>query len=196
MINEKITGKVYVLGDNVDTDQIIPAHYLTWNPAISAERLLLGSKAFDGLPDAIKAKQPFMTPEQSATIAAGTGKVDYPIVIGGRGFGCGSSREHAPNALGAAGVQIVVAKGYARIFHENSVFTGELIPATSLQRLVDEFQTGQQAEIDLTANVVRNLSSGKSYELEPLGYILPMVQAGGLFKYARQQGLIPARPVE
>jgi len=196
MMETKIVGKVYVLGDNIDTDQIIPANYLTWDPSIPAERLKLGSKALDGLPDAIKARQPFMTPEQSEAIAAGTGKVDYPIIIGGRGFGCGSSREHAPNALGAAGIQIVVARGYARIFHENSVSTGELIPATSLQDLVEHFETGQQAEIDLAANTISNLKTGNIFGIEPLGYILPMVKAGGLFKYARQEGLIGERPSE
>ena len=189
-----IRGLVYVLGDNVYTDQIIPADRLTWNPAIPAERLKLGSYALDGLPDEFKARFPFMTAEERAAIAEGRGKVKYNIIVGGRGFGCGSSREHAPNALGAAGVQAVIAKGYARIFFENSVNTGELLPVTSRLHIVDGFSTGDEAEIDLVRNRARNLTRGLDYDIEPLGYVKAIVEAGGLFAYARQQGLIPPRP--
>ena len=121
----KIRGPVFVLGDNIDTDQIIPAHYLTLVPTIPEEYEKLGSYAFAGLPEG---NQPFV-PE-------GGMKTRYPIVIAGRNFGCGSSREHAPIAIGAAGGSAVVAESYARIFFRNCVATGELYPVETAKRLV------------------------------------------------------------
>ena len=194
-MNDKIEGMVYVLEDNIDTDQIIPAEWLTWDPSIPAERLKLGGKALTGLPEVIRKLQPFLTDAEREAVAIGAGKTRYNIIIAGRGFGCGSSREHAPNSLGAAGVNVVIAKGYARIFFENSVATGELLPTTSRDYLVDRFRTGDRAEVDLVNASVTNISDGARYDLEPLGYILPMVRAGGLFAYARQKGLIPQRPL-
>src|ERR1041385_7209006 len=102
-----IRGRAYVVRDNIDTDQIIPAQYLNLVPTISEEYEKLGSFALCGLP---KDKYP------TRYIPEGETKASYAIVIAGRNFGCGSSREHAPIALGAAGCQAVVAEGFARIF--------------------------------------------------------------------------------
>jgi hypothetical protein len=90
-----IQGKAYVLGDNIDTDQIIPAQYLTLVPTIQEEYEKLGSFALIGLPDDQYPKR---------FVEDGKTKTEYKIVIAGRNFGCGSSREHAPIAMGAAGV--------------------------------------------------------------------------------------------
>ncbi|PQQ06262.1 3-isopropylmalate dehydratase small subunit 3-like [Prunus yedoensis var. nudiflora] len=109
-------GLCYVLGDNIDTDQIIPAEYLTLVPSNPSEYEKLGSYALCGLPDAHSTR--FVVP--------GENKSKYSIIIAGANFGCGSSREHAPVALGAAGVAAVVAESYARIFFRNSVATGEV----------------------------------------------------------------------
>ena len=94
-----ITGRVYVVGDNIDTDQIIPAEYLNLVPTIPEELAKLGSYAMAGLPLA-PGQPPFIEPGKTTT--------PYTIVIGGKNFGCGSSREHAPIALGAAGSEAVV----------------------------------------------------------------------------------------
>lgn len=196
MVENIIKGKVYVLGDKINTDHMIPADRLTWDPSIPDERLKLGSYAFDGLPEDIKKKQPFITEEERESIGNGKAKAKYNNIIGGKGFGCGSSREHAANALGAAGIEIVVAKGYARIFFENCVATGEILPATSLEDITDKFKTGDDVKIDLDTLTVYNDSTGGEFKLGPLGYILPMVKAGGLFAYARQKGLIDPRPEE
>src|ERR1700682_3608093 len=130
---EKRTSPVYVVDDNIDTDQIIPAQYLTLVPTIPEEYEKLGSYALIGLPDSL---YPTRYVEEGAT------KSKYPIIIGGRNFGCGSSREHAPIALGAAGCEVVVAESFARIFFRNSIATGELYPYESVGPLSDVIKTG------------------------------------------------------
>src|SRR5213593_3562240 len=134
------TGPVYVVRDNIDTDQIIPAQYLNLVPTIPDEYEKLGSYALCGLP---RDQYPVRY------VADGQIKTVYPIVIAGRNFGCGSSREHAPIALGATGCQAVVAEGFARIFFRNCVATGELYPVESTQRLCDTLKTGDEVELDL-----------------------------------------------
>lgn len=178
--SSKIRGKVFVLGDNIDTDQIIPAEYLNLVPTIAEEYEKLGSYALIGLPDG-----------HERFVPEGETKTAFPILLAGRNFGCGSSREHAPIALGAAGGKAVVAESYARIFFRNCVATGELYPVESPVRLVDEFQTGDEAEIDLDESAITNLRSGKRFELNALGDARPVIDAGGLFAYARETGMIP-----
>src|SRR5262245_53296231 len=106
------TGPVYVVRDNIDTDQIIPAQYLTLVPTIPEEYRKLGTYALCGLPDSLYPVR-FVKPEQTTS--------EFLIVVAGRNFGCGSSREHAPIALGAAGCRVVLAESLARIFFRNSV---------------------------------------------------------------------------
>ena len=178
---DQLTARVFVVRDNIDTDQIIPAQYLTLVPTKLDEYEELGSYAMIGLPDD-------QYPEKF--IAPGTGKTPYGIVVAGRNFGCGSSREHAPIALGAAGVQAVVAETYARIFFRNSVATGEVFPYESVDRLCDVLKTGDEATIDYAADTLTH--NGTVYPLKPLGEVRPVVEAGGIFNYARQTGMIPA----
>jgi 3-isopropylmalate/(R)-2-methylmalate dehydratase small subunit len=180
MAATRIRGKVYVLGDNVDTDQIIPAQYLNLVPTIREEYEKLGGYALSGVLDA----PPF--------VPAGGTKTPYPIIVAGRNFGCGSSREHAPIALGAAGGRAVVAESYARIFFRNCVATGELYPVETPTRLVGEFVVGDEAELDLDAGTLTNLRSGACFTLRPLGDARPVIDAGGLFAYARRTGMIPS----
>jgi 3-isopropylmalate dehydratase small subunit len=116
---------------------------------------------------------------------------DYPIIVAGRNFGCGSSREHAPIALGSAGCKVVLAESFARIFFRNSVATGELYPCESTDRLCDALKTGDVVTVDLDAGTVSAQSTGKVYEFKPLGDVRPVVDAGGLFNYARKTGMIP-----
>src|SRR5437016_163483 len=114
-LQSTIIGKAYVLGDNVDTDQIIPAQYLTFNPAIAEEYRQFGKYALSSVPPAQaglpKGHIPFHTDDEYRS--------PYQIIVAGKNFGCGSSREHAPIALDAAGIEAVVAEFYARIFFRN-----------------------------------------------------------------------------
>ena len=177
-----ISGPAYVVQHNIDTDQIIPAQYLTLVPTIPDEYEKLGSYALIGLPDSL---YPARYVEEGAT------KSKYPIVIGGRNFGCGSSREHAPIALGAAGCEVIVAESFARIFFRNSIATGELYPYESTCPLSEVIKTGDMVEVDFDKDEVR--ANGKTWPLKPLGEVKPVIDAGGIFAFARQSGLIPAR---
>jgi 3-isopropylmalate/(R)-2-methylmalate dehydratase small subunit len=174
-----ISGPAYVVQHNIDTDQIIPAQYLTLVPTIPEEYEKLGSYALIGLPDAL---YPVRYVEEGAT------KTKYPIVIAGRNFGCGSSREHAPIALGAAGCEVVVAESFARIFFRNSIATGELYPYDTSVPLSEIIKTGDQVEVDLDKDEIR--ANGKAYALKPLGEVKLVIDAGGIFNFARQSGFI------
>jgi len=181
-----ITGKAYVLGDNVDTDQIIPAHFLSYNPADPAERKYFGMHALSGVPEAqagLPAGHIRFVPENQFTSP-------YSIIVGGKNYGCGSSREHAPLALAEAGVQCVIAEFYARIFYRNAVNGGYLIPLESVDRLITSIKTGDQLEVHLADQYVLNKSTGQRHELKPLGDVLPIIEAGGIFNYAKQAGML------
>jgi 3-isopropylmalate/(R)-2-methylmalate dehydratase small subunit len=177
-----ISGPAYVVQHNIDTDQIIPAQYLTLVPTIPEEYEKLGTYALIGLPDALYPQR---------YVAEGATQTTYPIVIAGRNFGCGSSREHAPIALGAAGCQVVVAESFARIFFRNSIATGELYPYESEGPLCGVIKTGDHVEVDFDRNELR--ANGQTYPLKPLGEVGPVIDAGGLFDFARKNGLIPAQ---
>ena len=117
----------------------------------------------------------------------------YSIVVAGKNFGCGSSREHAPIALGSAGCKIVLAESFARIFFRNSVATGELYPCEITERLCDTLKNGDMVTVDLNAAAVTVKATGKVFKFKPLGDVRPVVDAGGLFNYARKSGMIPAQ---
>ena len=174
-----IRGKIFVVDDNIDTDQIIPAEYLTLVPSRLDEYEKLGSYAMAGLPD-----------RYGQFVEAGTMKTRYPIIVAGANFGCGSSREHAPIALGAAGIEAVVAESYARIFFRNCSATGELYPWEVTERLCDRFETGQEVTVDFENNQLINHTLGETVALKPLGEVGPVIDAGGIFAYARKTGMI------
>jgi 3-isopropylmalate/(R)-2-methylmalate dehydratase small subunit len=180
-----IRGRVYVLGDNIDTDQIIPAEYLNLVPTIPEEYKKLGSYALAGLA---------RTPDQPPFVPPGTMTTPFTIIVAGKNFGCGSSREHAPVALGAAGTKAVVAESFARIFFRNCVATGELYPCETPTRLVDGFRTNEEVVLNLEASTLTNVATGAVHVLRPLGDAGPVIAAGGLFAYARQTGMIAAPP--
>ena len=175
------TGPVYVVRDNIDTDQIISAQFLNLVPTIPEEYEKLGSYALDGLPKSLY---------PTRFVTEGKLDADYPIVVAGKNFGCGSSREHAPIALGSANCQLVLAESFARIFFRNSVATGELYPCELTERLCDTLKTGDEVTVDLDAATVTVKATGKVYKFKPLGDVRPVVDAGGLFNYARQSGMI------
>jgi 3-isopropylmalate/(R)-2-methylmalate dehydratase small subunit len=178
------TGPVYVVRDNIDTDQIIPAQYLNLVPTIAEEYEKLGSYALCGLPESL-----YPTP----FVKQGQLDSDYPIVIAGRNFGCGSSREHAPIAMGSAGCKVVLAESFARIFFRNCVATGELYPCEVTERLCEVLKTGEVVSVDLDAATVTVKSTGKVYKFKPLGDVRPVVDAGGLFNFARKSGMIASK---
>ncbi|XP_004506903.1 3-isopropylmalate dehydratase small subunit 1-like [Cicer arietinum] len=176
-------GLCYVVGDNIDTDQIIPAEHLTLVPSNPDEYQKLGSFALIGLPDSYAVR----------FIDSGETKTKYSIIIAGDNFGCGSSREHAPVALGASGAAAVIAESYARIFFRNSVATGEVYPVESETRICEECRTGDVVTVELEENRLINHTTGKEYKLKPIGDAGPVIEAGGIFAYARKTGMIPTR---
>ena len=174
-------GPVFVVRDNIDTDQIIPAQYLNLVPTIREEYEKLGAYALCGLPDSAYPIR-FVKEWQLDS--------EFPIVVAGRNFGCGSSREHAPIAMGSAGCRVVLAQSFARIFFRNCVATGELYPCECVDRLCDVLKTGDVVTVDLDAQTITVEASGKTYSMKPLGDVRPVVDAGGLFNYARKSGMI------
>ena len=181
MTKSVFTGPVYVVSDNIDTDQIISAQYLNLVPTIPEEYEKLGSYALAGLPESLYPMR---------FVKEGQLDADCPIVVAGKNFGCGSSREHAPIALGSAGCKVVLAESFARIFFRNSVATGELYPCELTERLCDVLKTGDVVTVDLDKQIVTVKNTGKIYKFKPLGDVRPVVDAGGLFNYARQSGMI------
>lgn len=174
-----INGAVYVLGDNIDTDQILTAEYLKVNPSTPEGYAQLASLAMCGLPEGAL---PFIDVQ--------SGRAAWPIIVAGKNFGCGSSREHAVVALGAAGVQAVIAQSYARIFFRNCVATGELLPVVTAAPLYQRLKTGDCVSIDTVNQTVTLLESGEQLPTDPLGELASIVEAGGLFAFARASGRI------
>lgn len=174
-------GPVYVVQDNIDTDQIIPAQYLTLVPTIPEEYEKLGAYALCGLPESLYPLR---------YVQDGSLDSQYPIVVAGRNFGCGSSREHAPISLGSAGCRIVLAESFARIFFRNSVATGELYPCECTERLCQILKTGDVVTVNLDTLTVQVANGGRLFKLKNLGDVRPVVDAGGLFNYARKTGMI------
>jgi 3-isopropylmalate/(R)-2-methylmalate dehydratase small subunit len=184
-----LEGLAYVLGDNIDTDQIIPAQYLTYNPAIPAEYRMFGKYALSSVPPEgaglPKGHVPFHDPDGDEFVSP------YRIIVAGKNFGCGSSREHAPIALAAAGIACVVAEFYARIFYRNAVNGAYLVPVESEDRLIDRVCTGDRLRVDLAKSELTNQTTGETWKLKPLGEVAPIIEAGGIFNYAEKVGMLP-----
>mgnify|MGYP000579248439 CR=1 FL=1 len=161
---EKLRGFVWKFGDNIDTDQIIPSRYCnTFRPES------LGPHAMEGaMPDFAK---------QAA---------NGDIIVAGRNFGCGSSREMAPIAIKAAGISAVVAHSFARIFYRNAVNIGLLVlisPAASAGLV-----QGEDILIEPTADILHSLSSGRVYKCEaPDGLLKEILNEGGLVGFVKHQ---------
>lgn len=170
-----ITGKVFVLGDNVDTDQIIPACHLVYSLKDPEERKLYGRYALSGLPRD-KYPEPFSNEE---------GVSPYPIILAGKNFGSGSSREQAPACLGVAGVKAVIATSFARIFYRNSINGGFLMPVELRSADgVSAFRTGDVATLDLTNWTLRKQDADSTIvSLRDFGDAGPIVEAGGIFNF-------------
>jgi len=160
MAEGKITGKVWKFGENVDTDQIIPAKYL-----ITGDPKELGAHAFE-----------LVRPEFPKEVKKGD------IIVAGKNFGSGSSREHAPRALMGAGIACVVAPSFARIFYRNSINIG--LPLIECSVKADE---GDQLEVDFTGGKVVNKNTSKEYTFKSLPpFLLKLMEAGGLVEYTKR----------
>ena len=157
-------GKVWKYADNVDTDVIIPARYL--NTASHEE---LAKHCMEDI---------------DATFAKEVKKTD--IIVAGENFGCGSSREHAPIAIKACGVSLVIAKSFARIFYRNAINIG--LPILEHETLSDECKKDDILSFDLSTGVVKNLTTGKEYLCNKFPTeIQNLVNAGGLINYTKEK---------
>jgi 3-isopropylmalate/(R)-2-methylmalate dehydratase small subunit len=181
-----IRGKAFVVGDNIDTDQIIPAEFLSYDPSNVDERKFFGRYALSGVP----LEQSGLPTGNVPFVKEGEFASDFRIIIGGTNFGCGSSREHAPLAIAEAGGQAVVAQSYARIFYRNSVNGGYVVPVETDERLVDEISTGDELELDIEAHELRDKTTGKTFAIKGLGDVGEIIAAGGVFEYAKKTGML------
>jgi len=155
-------GKVWRYGDNVDTDVILPARYLN-----TAEPKELAAHCMEDI---------------DPTFVGGVKPGD--IMVGGRNFGCGSSREHAPVAIKASGVTCIIADSFARIFYRNAINIG--LPLIELGPAVADIKSGDTITVDLGKGVVANVTSGKNFTVQPLpGFIQEIATAGGLINYVK-----------
>ena len=185
-MQDVIRGPAYVIGHNIDTDQIIPAKHLVYSLSDPEESKKYGMYALSGIPDTGAG-----LPQGNVKfVPDGDYRSAYRILIGGKNFGCGSSREHAAAALQIAGVQAVVAESYARIFYRNAVDGGFILPFESPASLTTVIGTGDDIEINIAAGTLQNLTRRTTYPLRPLGDVLEIVKAGGIFGYARQSGML------
>ncbi len=185
-MKETIEGLAYVLGNDIDTDQIIPAEHLVYSLSDPEEKKNYGKFALSGVP----------TPEGGLPdgnipfVSEGKFESPYKIIVGGKNFGCGSSREHAPACLKIAGIQAVVAESFARIFYRNSIDGGFFIPLETQDSLYKEINTGDSLVINTKNYTLTNRTQNKEYKLKALGEILEILEAGDIFKYAKKVGLI------
>jgi 3-isopropylmalate/(R)-2-methylmalate dehydratase small subunit len=157
-------GRAHRYGDHVNTDVIIPARYL--NTTDLAE---LAAHCMEDL-----------DPEFVGRVKPGD------IIAAGENFGCGSSREHAPLAIKAAGVSCVIAASFARIFFRNSINVG--LPVLVCPEAAGEAQTEDEMSVDLVSGRIENLTRGRVYHAEPFPeFLQEIVAAGGLIPYTRQR---------
>ena len=185
-MEQVIAGRAYVLGDNIDTDQIIPAEHLVYSLSDPEEKKNYGKFALSGVP-----KDNAGLPEGNKLfVEEGKFESEYSIIIGGKNFGCGSSREHAPACLKIAGIQAIIATSYARIFYRNSVDGGFFIPFESSGKLVNNIRNGDNLTINVETGTLTNNSSNQTFKPRPLGGVAEVVKAGNIFEYARKAGMI------
>ena len=163
-MEEIFEGRAHVFGDNIDTDIIIPSMYL-----VSADETELGRHAFGT----------FM-PSFSESVQHGD------ILVAGRNFGCGSSREHAPLAIRGAGISCIIAESFARTFYRNCINRG--FPVIELKNASSVIHDGDSLTVDFDSSVVINNTSGKGYEYIPFpDFVKDIWRYGGLLGYIQSQ---------
>lgn len=158
-------ARIWMLGDNVNTDVIIPGRYNVTTDRTQLARYCLCE----------------VLPEFAPQVQVGD------VVMAGHNFGCGSSREHAPAALQACGVQVIIARSFARIFYRNAVNIG--LPVLVCEEVVGASADGQNIEIDLATGAIHNRTTGQDFQAEPLNpFMARIVAAGGIIAYIQQEG--------
>ena len=159
-----IQGNVFTYGDNINTDEIILARYLnTSDPKELAQHCM---------EDVDK--------EFVSKVKPGD------IIVAHKNFGCGSSREHAPVAIKASGISLVIAQSFARIFFRNAINIG--LPILEAPQVVEECQKGDQLKVDLSSGKIYNSTRGKQYQAEPFpSFMRSLIAAGGLMNYVKGQ---------
>ena len=181
-----IKGKAYVLGNDIDTDQIIPAQHLVYSLSDTEERKMYGRYALSSVPES----QAGLPKGHIKFVDEGNYQSAFNIIIAGKNFGCGSSREHAPIALNIAGLEAVVAESYARIFYRNVVDGGFFIPFEIAEHIYQDTETGDEIEIDVKKGTLKNRTANKEYKLQPLGDVEEILRAGSIFAYAKKEGML------
>lgn len=157
-------GRVWKYGDHVDTDVIIPARYLS-----TSEPAELAKHCMEDIDESFRSQ-----------VQAGD------IMVAGRNFGCGSSREHAPVAIQACGISCVIAHSFARIFFRNAINIG--LPMLEVGDKIKELRQGDQLKLHLEEGRIENLTTGVVVEAAPLpAFVAEIAQAGGLIAYVREQ---------
>ena len=165
----KVEGKVWRYGDNIDTDVIIPARYLnTFDPAELAKHCMV---------------------DIDETFAANVKAGD--IMVGGKNFGCGSSREHAPVAVKASGIPVVIASTFARIFYRNGINIG--LPLLEIGEDVEKISANDILKIDTDSGTIENVTKGETYHAHPFPtFVQGIAQAGGLINFVKEKGTLTA----
>ncbi|MDH7577725.1 MAG: 3-isopropylmalate dehydratase small subunit [Bacillota bacterium] len=160
----QIKGRVWKFGANIDTDLIIPARYLnTTDPEELAAHCMEDAN-----------------PDFARLVSRGD------IIVAGKNFGCGSSREHAPLALKGAGVGCIIAGSFARIFYRNAVNIG--LPILESSEAAGALGEGDLVEVDLSSGTIKNLTRGEVYQAVPFPpFMQEIMQAGGLINYVRER---------
>ncbi len=156
-------GKVWRYGDNIDTDVIIPARYLnSFDPKELASHCMV---------------------DIDESFAGNVREGD--LMVGGYNFGCGSSREHAPVAIKASGVPVVIAASFARIFYRNAINVG--LPVLEIGKDAEKISAGDILSVDLATGIIRNKTTGDVFQAPPLpGFIRDIAKAGGLLNYVKE----------
>ena len=158
----ELKGKVFKYGDNVDTDVIIPARYLN-----TSEAKELAAHCMEDI-----------DPTFAGKVKPGD------IIVAGRNFGCGSSREHAPLAIKASGVACVIATTFARIFYRNALNIG--LPILECPDAAEAIAAGDEVGIDLSSGTVTDETTGRTFQAEPFPpFMQELISAGGLAAYMR-----------
>lgn len=159
----KAEGRVFRYGDNVDTDVIIPARYLN-----SSDKDDLRKHCMEDI-----------DPEFVKNVQQGD------IIVAGKNFGCGSSREHAPIAIKASGVSCVIASTFARIFFRNSINIG--LPILECPEVADEIKAGDVLSVDFSTGEITDRTTGKTYKAEPFPpFMQRLIENGGLIGYIKE----------
>ena len=160
----KAYGRVHKYGDNVDTDVIIPARYLN-----SSDPAELAKHCMEDIDK-----------EFVNNVKAGD------IIVAKKNFGCGSSREHAPIAIKAAGVSCVIAETFARIFYRNAINIG--LPILECEEAANDIDAGDTVSVDFNTGVITNETKGKTYQAEPFPeFMQKIMAAGGLVTYTKEK---------